>query len=72
MVLAYRLYLLHCDAPAQVNIHQFHKAVVQPSAQSSEHPLNQQVRLLAEVAEGAGEEEADGAGGFHSSGKIQP
>ena len=54
--------LLRRDTSAQVNVNQFDEAVLEPGAQRWEHPLDQQVTLLAEVAEGAGEEQADGAG----------
>ena len=50
------LRLLHSDAPAKVYIHQFNESVFQSCPQSREYSAYQQVPLLAEVAEGAGEE----------------
>jgi len=50
------LRLLHSDAPAKVDINQFNESVFQSCSQSREYLAHQQVPLLAEVAEGAGEE----------------
>ena len=55
--------LLHGDAPAQVDVHQFDKALAQLRAQRGKDTAHQQIALLAEVAEGAGEEDADAAWG---------
>ena len=50
------LSLLDCDAPAQVNIDHFNKAVLEPGAQGRKDLTHQQVSLFTKVSEGAGEE----------------
>ena len=56
------LALLLRDAPAQVHIHHLHTALLGTAAQGREHLLHQQVALLHEIPEGAGEEHPDLAG----------
>lgn len=59
------------DAPAQVNIYQFHLPLPATAAQLRKDAPDEDVPLAGEVPEGRTDEEADRAGGGHAEWLVE-